>query len=76
MAPTLVTACTSLPPEGAAAPAAWQSQFRGPGLKGLPPRSPLRVIRCPRGGRCACGPAKPVPRPLLEGIAPTFTHCV
>ena len=24
----------SLPPEGAAAPAAWQSQFRGPGLVG------------------------------------------
>jgi aspartyl protease family protein len=30
MAPTLVTSCTSLPPEGAAAPAAWRSQFRGP----------------------------------------------
>jgi aspartyl protease family protein len=30
MAPTLVTACTSLPPGGAAAPAAWRSQFRGP----------------------------------------------
>ncbi len=35
MAPTLPTACGSLPPEGAAAPAAWQSQFRGPGLKGF-----------------------------------------
>ncbi|MGC1174688.1 xanthine dehydrogenase small subunit [Polaromonas sp.] len=33
IAPTLVTACTSLPPEGAAAPADWQSQIRGPGLK-------------------------------------------
>jgi xanthine dehydrogenase small subunit len=32
IAPTLVTACTSLPPEGAAAPADWQSQIRGPGL--------------------------------------------
>jgi len=30
-----------------------------------PPRSPLRVVRCPPRGRCACGPAKPVPRPLL-----------
>jgi aspartyl protease family protein len=30
MAPTLATACASLPPEGAAAPAAWRSQFRGP----------------------------------------------
>ncbi|MBC7611249.1 MAG: N-acetyltransferase [Polaromonas sp.] len=32
VAPTLVTACTTLPPEGAAAPAARQSRFRGPGL--------------------------------------------
>ncbi len=24
-------------------------------------------LPAPRGGRCACGPAKPVPRPLLEG---------
>ena len=30
MAPTLPTACGSLPPEGAAAPAARQSRFRGP----------------------------------------------
>ena len=29
-----------------------------------------------RGGRCACGPAKPVPRPLLEKIAPMLlTAC-
>ena len=33
MAPTFPTACGSLPPEGAAAPADWQSQIRGPGLK-------------------------------------------
>jgi aspartyl protease family protein len=32
----------------------------------MPPRSPLRVVRCPPRGRCACGPAKPVPRPLLD----------
>ena len=25
----------------------------------------LRVLRCPPRGRCACGPAKPVPRPVL-----------
>ena len=31
-APTLPTACGSLPPEGAAPPAAWQSQFRGRNL--------------------------------------------
>ena len=30
-APTLPTSCGSLPPEGAAAPAVWQSQPRGPG---------------------------------------------
>ncbi len=34
MTPTLVTSYTALPSEGAAAPAAWQSKFRGPGLKG------------------------------------------
>ena len=32
MAPTLVTSCTTLPPEGAAAPTARQSRFRGPCL--------------------------------------------
>ena len=30
IAPTLATACAALPPEGAAAPAAWQSRLRGP----------------------------------------------
>ena len=34
MAPTLVASRTALAPEGAAAPAAWQSQFRGPCLRG------------------------------------------
>ncbi len=34
IAPTLPTSCASLPPEGAAAPAARQSRFRGPGLNG------------------------------------------
>ena len=33
-------------------------------------------LPAPRGGRCACGPAKPVPRPLLEKTAPTVAHCV
>ena len=36
-APTLVASRTALPPEGAAAPADWQSQIRGPGLKESPP---------------------------------------
>ena len=36
IAPTLPATRGSLPPEGAAAPAVWQSQSRGPGLKGEP----------------------------------------
>ena len=42
LAPTLPTACGSLPPEGAAAPADWQSQIRGPGWSGseVPTLSP------------------------------------
>ncbi len=32
IAPTLPTACGSLPPEGAAPPADWQSQIRGRNL--------------------------------------------
>ena len=34
MAPTLAHCVWPLPPEGAAAPAAWQSQIRGPGWRG------------------------------------------
>ena len=30
MPPRSLTACSPLPPEGAAAPAVWQSQFRSP----------------------------------------------
>ena len=37
--PRSLTACSSLPPEGAAAPAARQSRFRGPCLVEEPPRS-------------------------------------
>jgi hypothetical protein len=33
----LLTACSALPPEGAAAPAVWLSQSRGPGLKNTAP---------------------------------------
>ena len=33
VAPTLPTSCGSLPPEGAAAPAARRSRFRGPCLR-------------------------------------------
>ena len=37
--PRSFTACNFLPPEGAAAPAAWQSQFRGPCRVGMSTRS-------------------------------------
>ena len=37
--PRSFTACNSLPPEGAAAPAAWRSQLRGPCWVGKSPRS-------------------------------------
>ena len=33
LSPRLLTACSALPPEGAAAPADWQSQICGPYLK-------------------------------------------
>ncbi|OOG44228.1 hypothetical protein B0B52_07035 [Polaromonas sp. A23] len=47
MAPTLVTACTSLPPGGAAAPAGRQSRTRGPCLKETSPHGrSLRVASC------------------------------
>ena len=36
LAPTLVASRTALPPDGAAAPAGWQSQTRGPGLGETP----------------------------------------
>ena len=39
MPPRLLTACSALPPEGAAAPAVWLSQSRGPGGNKEPPRS-------------------------------------
>ena len=33
-------------------------------------------LPAPRGGRCACGPAKPVPRPLLgQKRAPSVARC-
>ncbi len=95
VAPTLPTACGSLPPEGAAAPAARRSRFRGPGWLLTPVRpnscpptasrvASLCMLHSPRGGCCACGPAKPVPRPWLvaEASAPQplsaygITRCI
>ena len=31
-------------------------------------------LPAPRGGRCACGPAKPVPRPLLDWKCTNACH--
>ena len=45
MAPTLPAARGSLPPEGAAAPAARLSRFRGPGWRGALARRPSFIFR-------------------------------
>jgi [glutamine synthetase] adenylyltransferase / [glutamine synthetase]-adenylyl-L-tyrosine phosphorylase len=74
MAPTLPTSCGSLPPEGAAAPAVWQSQSRGPGLKYGPHGRALRVAPCPpRGGGAAPAVWQSQSRgPGLDGEASTL----
>ena len=82
MAPTLPTACGSLPPEGAAAPAGWRSQTRGPGLDGSGAGSALLPLPLGEGR----GEGFPVPNKLhseagsaaLAGgeVAPTLaTSC-
>ena len=48
-APTLPTSCGSLPPEGAAAPADWQSQIRGPDLDGDGPAPESGLLLSPLG---------------------------
>ncbi|MDH6183308.1 bifunctional [glutamate--ammonia ligase]-adenylyl-L-tyrosine phosphorylase/[glutamate--ammonia-ligase] adenylyltransferase [Polaromonas sp. CG_23.6] len=45
--------CGSLPPEGATAPAAWQSQFRSPGLQGDDPHAPPLCGSLPPEGAAA-----------------------
>ena len=51
VAPTFVTACSSLPPKGAAAPAARLSRFRGPCLTGPVPAlvGSLAALTCRYG---------------------------
>jgi ATP-dependent helicase Lhr and Lhr-like helicase len=64
-APTLFTACNALPPEGAAAPAVWQSQSRGPGLQEEPLTS-HRSLPPKRAATASAEPELPLP-PLGEG---------
>ena len=66
MPPRLLTSCSALPPEGAAAPAVWRSQSRGPCLKRWPrsfyslslwERAGVRALRfrsTPPRSRTAC----------------------
>ena len=56
--PRSLTACSSLPPEGAAAPAVWQSQSRGPGLNEEPPRSLAARSSLPPEGALRLRPGK------------------
>ena len=51
--PTLPTSCGLLPPEGAGAPAAWQSQLRGPDLAGQAPTLPTSCGSLPPEGAAA-----------------------
>ena len=68
LAPTLVASRTALPPEGA------ELAWGGPALRSLAPTLVAsRTALPPREGRCACGLAKPVPRPLLE-LEPRARH--
>ena len=50
---TSVTACSFLPPEGAAAPAGRQSRTRGPGLNEEPARSRTSCRSMPAEGAAA-----------------------
>ena len=56
LAPTLVASRTALPPKGTTVPAASEVN---------PHACRFAYCTAPRGGRCACGPAKPVPWPWL-----------
>ncbi len=62
VAPTLPTACGSLPPEGAAAPADWRSQIRGPGLKGSDSNPITRAMAVEElaGNLCRCTGYQPI----------------
>ena len=67
MAPTLPTACGSLPPKGAAAPADWQSQTRSSGLDGQEAGSDLLPLPLGEGR----GEGLPVPTKLQSEAGST-----
>ena len=53
MPPRLLTACSALPPVGAAAPVARRSRFHGPCLNLEPPRSRTACRSLPHEGAAA-----------------------
>jgi len=73
MAPTLVASRTTLPPEGAAAPADWQSQIRGPGLKGsgASPKVSFAVPSGNFGNVCAGHVARMMGLPIEKLVVAT-----
>ena len=76
--PRLLTACSALPPEGAAAPVARRSRFHGPCLKGmLPPRSSAARNSLPPEGAAAPAVWRSQSRgPCLNGEPPwLLTAC-
>ncbi len=72
-APTLVASRTALPPEGAAAPADWRSQIRGPNLKGSenPPGVSFTVPSGNFGNVCAGHVARMMGLPIAQLVVAT-----
>ena len=66
--PTLPTSCGSLPPEGAAAPADWQSQIRGPDWNGVDPALSSEFLLPPLGEGRDGGLPAPAPAQLQAEI--------
>jgi threonine synthase len=73
VAPTLGTGVSSLPPGGAAAPADWQSQIRGPGLKesAILPKVSFTVPSGNFGNVCAGHVARMMGLPIAQLVVAT-----
>ena len=65
------TACNSLPPEGAAAPADWQSQIRGPCLKWIQPPTFVHSVElsAPLGAAVLADWRRQIRGPCLQVLA-------